>query len=89
VEPAFFRDRSVTFDVTHDGDAHEYQITFTPRHAVTAVRLDPGQRAGEVRLSALKLTGTGGKTLYQWKFDGESTEAARCDMRPKLEVRVI
>ncbi|MBI2477966.1 MAG: sulfatase-like hydrolase/transferase, partial [Planctomycetia bacterium] len=68
-KPAFFRDRSVTFDVANDGDAQEYRIAFKTPRAVTAVRLDPAQAAGEVRVLALKLTGSDGKTHFEWAFD--------------------
>ncbi len=71
VTPAFFRDRSVTFDLTHDGEPHEYRLVLRAAHAVTAVRLDPGQAAGEVRLISMKLTDTAGKTLHQWPSGGE------------------
>ena len=68
VNPPFFRDRSVTFDMTHDGEPHEYRFTFQPKQAVTAVRLDPGQAAGEVLVLSMKLTDKDGKPLHVWTF---------------------
>jgi hypothetical protein len=35
---------------------------------VTAVRLDPGQAAGEIRISAMKLMDSNGGVVYEWKF---------------------
>ena len=55
VTPAFHRDRSVTFDVDHSGKAHEYRIEFQAARPIRAVRLDPGQAVGEVRVSAMTL----------------------------------
>jgi hypothetical protein len=43
VKPAFFRDQSVGFAMTHDGKPHEYRLAFTAAHPVVAVRLDPGR----------------------------------------------
>ena len=73
VKPAFFRDRSVSFDIKHDGNSHEYRVAFKAKHAVTAVRLDPARSAGEIRVTSMKLTDAAGNGLFQWKFDaGES-----------------
>jgi arylsulfatase A-like enzyme len=68
VQPAFFRDRSAGFAMTHDGKPHEYRVAFTAENPVTAVRLDPGESAGEIRLSAMKLLNTDGGIVYAWKF---------------------
>lgn len=63
VKPAFFRDRSVKFNVSAGGQPHEYQIAFEAEHDVTAVRLDPSTMAGEIRISAMKLAGPGNNVL--------------------------
>ncbi len=67
VTPAFFRDRSVTFDINHDGQDHRYQVAFRSDNSMPAVRLDPGQSAGLVRVKRMELTRSG-KLVYQWKF---------------------
>ena len=68
VQPPFFRDRSIGFAMTHDGTPHEYRVAFTATHAVTAVRLDPGQAVGEIRISAMKLLDADGRPVYEWRF---------------------
>ena len=71
VRPAFHRDRSTTFAMTHDGAAHEYRVELTPRRRITALRLDPGQGAGEIRVSSMRFAGSGGETLREWSFAEE------------------
>jgi len=68
IAPPFFRDRSVVFEMKHDGESRDYHLKFTTKKPVTAVRLDPGQAAGEVTISALKLTRGTGELLHEWKF---------------------
>jgi len=68
VRPPFFRDRSVVFDIVHDGNAHTYRVRFTAAHPLTAVRLDPGQAEGKARLLRMKLSGAKGALLFDWRF---------------------
>ena len=68
VRPPFFRDRSAGFAMTYDGKPHEYRIAFTATRPVTAVRLDPGQAPGEIRISSMKLLGTSDRLVHEWKF---------------------
>jgi arylsulfatase A-like enzyme len=66
--PRFFRDRSELFDINHDAMEHEYRVDFKAQRPVTGVRLDPARAAGDIRVSAMRLTDAAGKTLYQWTF---------------------
>jgi hypothetical protein len=59
VQPPFFRERSVVFDMTHDGRPHEYRIAFTSAHPVTAIRLDPGQGPGQISITLVRLVDPG------------------------------
>jgi arylsulfatase A-like enzyme len=68
VTPAFFRDRSIAFDVRHDGKSHDYAITFSPKNPVLAVRIDPSTGPGRMQLSNIKLTNAAGAVLQQWSF---------------------
>ena len=68
VRPPFFRDRSTVFAMRHDGKPHEYRIAFTAANPVTAVRLDPGQAAGEIRVSAMRLLDANDRPVYEWTF---------------------
>lgn len=68
VEPPMHRDRSVTFDVEHDGAPHDYQVNFEPKRALLAVRLDPARGPGEFRIEALSLHDAAGNVVKQWDF---------------------
>lgn len=68
VNPAFFRDRSQSFDVQHDGRTHDYTVTLMPEHPVTAIRIDPSRAAGNIRISGMRLTTQDGKLLHRWNF---------------------
>lgn len=68
VSPAFFRDRSVVFAMTHDGQPQEYRVAFTAKHPIVAVRLDPGQAPGEVHISAMELVNDQGTIVHAWSF---------------------
>ncbi|QDU40895.1 Arylsulfatase precursor [Maioricimonas rarisocia] len=67
VKPAFFRDRSVVVDIMHDGESHTYTETFQAGHAITAIRLDPAQSAGEIRLRQLRLLDAEGAVVWTWE----------------------
>jgi arylsulfatase A-like enzyme len=71
VTPAFFRDRSVRFQVNATQELQEYVIDFQPKHAVEAVRLDPLSHRGTVRIGSMKIEDEAGKVVYEW------------DLRPK------
>ncbi len=68
VSPAFFRDRSVVFPMMHDGQSHEYRVSFTAKHPLVAVRLDPGQAPGKVDISTMKLVNDHGEIVFAWSF---------------------
>lgn len=68
VQPTFFRDRGTGFTMSHDGHSHEYYIAFTAAHPVTAIRLDPGQAASEIRVSAMKPLDASDRLVYEWRF---------------------
>jgi hypothetical protein len=68
VAPAFFRDRSKPFDVHHDGQNHDYTVTFTAKNSVTGIRIDPSTSQGEIRISSIRLNDVDGKLLHQWRF---------------------
>lgn len=68
VSPAFFRDRSVSFDLQHNNQAHEYAVRFVPTEPVIAIRIDPSTGAGRIKISKLQLTTDGGRVLQRWEF---------------------
>lgn len=67
-QPPFFRDRSVTFDLHHDGRRHDYLVEFACQSPMVAVRLDPGQAAGSIRIHSLELRDPDGKSVYSWQW---------------------
>ena len=64
--PAFFRDRSVRFQVNETQELREYVIEFRPEHAVEAVRLDPLSHRGTVRIGSMMVQDEEGKMIYEW-----------------------
>ncbi len=59
VAPAFFRERSKTFDVRHDSQSHQYRVVLTVHHPVLAIRIDPATAAGRITLSNVAVTTEG------------------------------
>ena len=65
-EKAFHRDRSVSFEPTHDSAWHTHSVKLPTATAITALRLDPSTAAGTIRLESVVLKDTAGKTLKTW-----------------------
>lgn len=53
--PEYSENRSVGFDLTHDGKWHEYSVYFRPEGDLTSLRLDPGTGRGLVEIDWIKL----------------------------------
>ncbi len=68
VVPAFFRDRSRSFEVQHDGKPHEYRISWSAKNPVVAVRIDPSNAPGEITISRIRLVDRDGNEVYRWRF---------------------
>ena len=68
VTPVFFRDRSRGFEIQHDGQPHEYSISWSAKHPVVAVRIDPSKAAGEITIFGIRLIDGDGNEVYRWKF---------------------
>lgn len=66
--PPFFRDRSKPFSVQHDGNAHEYSISFIAQKPVAGIRIDPSRGVGTVQFSNIRLTTADGKLIHRWEF---------------------
>jgi len=60
--------RSKTFDVKHDGKAHDYTIKLTPDGVVEGVRIDPSRHSGKINIIKMRLTGHNGEIIHQWSF---------------------
>lgn len=68
VVPAFFKDRSIPFDVQHDGKDHEYSVKLTAQKPIVGVRIDPSIAAGTMQISNIKLSTSDGRELYRWEL---------------------
>ena len=68
ITPAFIRDRSQSFNVQHDGKPREYSISFSAKNPVIAVRIDPSNAPGEIRITRIQLFDADANEVYQWKF---------------------
>ncbi len=67
VKPAYKAERSVQFDVTHDGQNNSYAVPFHPKNSILGIRIDPSRGTGKMELSNIRLTNQDGKVLYRWK----------------------
>ena len=56
----------VEFDVSHDGEWHEYTLQLDTNEQMHALRFDPCSGPGTVRVESLQLRDAGGKVLHQW-----------------------
>lgn len=63
----FAATRSVQFDVEHDGDWHEYEVTI-PVTKVGGLRLDPARGVGEMQIKEMSMKDAEGQTVRQWAF---------------------
>ena len=68
VIPAFFRDRSRSFEVQHDSQPHDYSISWSAKNPVVAVRIDPSTAPGKITISQIGLVDGDGNEVYRWKF---------------------
>jgi hypothetical protein len=68
VTPSFFRDRSVGFNVQHDGRPHEYSVSFSTKQPVLAMRVDPSNAQGTITIFSIRLLDGDGNEVYRWKF---------------------
>ncbi|MCA9086836.1 MAG: hypothetical protein KDA81_22415, partial [Planctomycetaceae bacterium] len=49
-----------------DGTVREYSVAFTAGQPVVAVRIDPSQAAGTIRIRRVRLTTGDGTLLHEW-----------------------
>ncbi|TWU56663.1 Arylsulfatase [Rubripirellula tenax] len=68
IKPPFIADRSVSFDVTHDGKPQTYSVPFTTSHPILAVRMDPSRGPGTLTITDLCLIAEDGTVLKTWQF---------------------
>lgn len=59
---------SQVFTAKHDGQDHDYAVSFSPSMEINAVRIDPSNGSGIIELSAMWLEDSRGNTLHAWTF---------------------
>ena len=62
----FHRDRSTTFEPTHDGKPHSYGVKLPVEKPIVALRLDPSTAPGQIVLKSIHLKDKDGKSLKTW-----------------------
>ena len=63
VRPAWFRDRSTTFQPEHDGRMRTYRVELPAKGKVVALRFDPAQGPGEIAFELIRVSDREGKLL--------------------------
>jgi hypothetical protein len=58
----------VLFEIQHDGQTHDYSIEFEAKNKMLAVRLDPGQAPGDVRILSMTLHNADDLPVKDWQF---------------------
>ncbi len=64
----FAAERSQSFEVTHDGEEHDYAIELAPQAPIQAVRIDPSRGSGTTEISKMRLVDTDGNVIHDWSF---------------------
>lgn len=64
----FAAQRSVPFEVIHDGREHSYAIAISHTAPIHSIRLDPSRGKGKIELLELRLIGEDQKVIHHWTF---------------------
>ena len=65
------RGEHVRFEVSHNGQWHEYTLHLSTNKQLRALRFDPCSGPGVVRVEALQLADKSGKLIHQWPFESK------------------
>ncbi|CAN5382768.1 hypothetical protein BH11PLA2_BH11PLA2_07830 [soil metagenome] len=65
-DQAFHRDRSATFEPTHDDEWHTYECKLPTDKALNGLRIDPAMAVGDVRFEVIRLKDKDGKVIKTW-----------------------
>ncbi|MEM1027192.1 MAG: sulfatase/phosphatase domain-containing protein, partial [Planctomycetota bacterium] len=63
-----FAGKFVDFNLIHDGQWHEYEVTLPVVGELSGFRLDPGRGEGEIRIDWIELVSPDGTRLKRWDF---------------------
>lgn len=64
----FKAERSEKFKVNHDNNPHTYSVDFASASPLIAIRIDPANAAGTIRITDIRLIDEAGATLYELKL---------------------
>ena len=66
----FHADNAATFKMTHDGQAHTYEVKAPAKGRLMQLRIDPGQaKAKPAKIDWVEVVDTEGKVLKRWDFE--------------------
>lgn len=64
--PIYIKDRSVVFDVRHDGTPNIYAFSFVAESPVVSFRLDPSRGKGSMMIDKIKIKNAANETVLLW-----------------------
>ena len=70
----FAPQRAINFEISHDGESHEYELTIpaaTPVSPVTGIRLDPCTVPGDLEIDWIDIHTETGRMIQRWSFGDE------------------
>jgi hypothetical protein len=76
-DPQFARERRVDFEPTHDGEWHEYQLSFTAGADLAGLRYDGSTTPTTLEIEWIRLRSDEGAALKNWDFRTEHAPPAR------------
>ena len=68
VAGSFNRQRSVVFEITHDGEWKEYEVALPVVGQLRNLRLDPGAAPGAIDIDWIKILDADGGVSKAWEF---------------------
>ncbi len=68
VQPIFARQRRAAYSAVHDGEFHDYQVTFTAQNPLVSIRIDPADKPGQIVFQSVRLRDSQGDVVHQWTF---------------------
>lgn len=64
--PIYIKDRSVVFDVRHDGRPNEYAFSFVAESPVVSFRFDPSRGKGSMIIDKVEIKNAADETVLVW-----------------------
>jgi arylsulfatase A-like enzyme len=67
--PSFGPNQRMPFTPVHDGQWHEYEVSFSPAGMLRSLRIDPAAASGSVQIDWIRIYGKSGELARVWDFD--------------------